>query len=185
MSDSDTDDEAVVGTHISDDEDASKRTRRDKVLRAADPEKQAKFQHGHQTEVTDAQGRVRFHGAFTGGFSAGYFNSVGSEEGWAPSEWRSSRSSRGNAAAQRPEDFMDDEDLAALRGEGALVARAGFTKPTRRSEAAPAAATSGAASDLSAGRDATGAANLARGVHSRLEDLLHVRSLRGDPLLCR
>ena len=29
-------------------------------------------------EVLDAQGRRRFHGAFTGGFSAGYFNTVGS-----------------------------------------------------------------------------------------------------------
>lgn len=29
-------------------------------------------------EVTDEQGRRRFHGAFEGGFSAGYFNSVGS-----------------------------------------------------------------------------------------------------------
>ena len=31
----------------------------------------------------DAQGRRRFHGAFTGGFSAGYFNTVGSEQGEA------------------------------------------------------------------------------------------------------
>ncbi len=31
--------------------------------------------------VTDEKGRRRFHGAFTGGFSAGYFNSVGSKEG--------------------------------------------------------------------------------------------------------
>lgn len=30
-------------------------------------------------EVTDEQGRRRFHGAFTGGFSAGYFNTVGSK----------------------------------------------------------------------------------------------------------
>ena len=29
----------------------------------------------------DKQGRRRFHGAFTGGFSAGYFNSVGTKEG--------------------------------------------------------------------------------------------------------
>ncbi len=29
-------------------------------------------------EATDEQGRKRFHGAFTGGFSAGYFNTVGS-----------------------------------------------------------------------------------------------------------
>ena len=28
-----------------------------------------------------SKGRRRFHGAFTGGFSAGYFNTVGSEEG--------------------------------------------------------------------------------------------------------
>jgi hypothetical protein len=33
----------------------------------------------HQQEVTDDQGRRRFHGAFTGGFSAGYFNTVGSK----------------------------------------------------------------------------------------------------------
>jgi G patch domain-containing protein 1 len=32
-------------------------------------------------EVTDEQGRRRFHGAFTGGFSAGYFNTVGSKVG--------------------------------------------------------------------------------------------------------
>lgn len=31
--------------------------------------------------VLDQQGRRRFHGAFTGGFSAGYFNTVGSKEG--------------------------------------------------------------------------------------------------------
>jgi G patch domain-containing protein 1 len=30
----------------------------------------------HQQQVRDAQGRQRLHGAFTGGFSAGYFNSV-------------------------------------------------------------------------------------------------------------
>jgi hypothetical protein len=33
----------------------------------------------HQQEVTDEQGRRRFHGAFTGGFSAGYYNTVGSK----------------------------------------------------------------------------------------------------------
>ena len=54
--------------------------------------------------VTDDQGRRRFHGAFTGGFSAGYYNSVGSEEGWTPSEYKSGR------RRQRPEDFMDEED---------------------------------------------------------------------------
>ncbi|KAK4697476.1 G patch domain-containing protein 1, partial [Lecanoromycetidae sp. Uapishka_2] len=66
-------------------------------------------------EVTDEQGRKRLHGAFTGGFSAGYFNTVGSKEGWAPSTFVSSRSNRIKEAIpsqQRPEDFMDDEDLA-------------------------------------------------------------------------
>lgn len=32
-------------------------------------------------QVTDEEGRRRFHGAFTGGFSAGYYNTVGSKEG--------------------------------------------------------------------------------------------------------
>lgn len=70
-------------------------------------------------EVRDERGRKRLHGAFTGGWSAGYFNTVGSKEGWTPSTFVSSRSDRrkddkekekGNG--MRPEDFMDDEDLA-------------------------------------------------------------------------
>ncbi|KAI0129532.1 hypothetical protein BJ170DRAFT_277799 [Xylariales sp. AK1849] len=71
-------------------------------------------------EVRDERGRKRLHGAFTGGFSAGYFNTVGSKEGWTPSTFVSSRSDRrkdGEEDAvtktqQRPEDFMDEEDLA-------------------------------------------------------------------------
>ncbi|KAK4507709.1 hypothetical protein PRZ48_001444 [Zasmidium cellare] len=69
-------------------------------------------------EVTDDRGRKRLHGAFTGGFSAGYFNTVGSKEGWAPSTFVSSRSNRakdqqhGKPREQKAEDFMDDEDLA-------------------------------------------------------------------------
>jgi G patch domain-containing protein 1 len=60
--------------------------------------------------VTDERGRRRFHGAFTGGFSAGFFNSVGSKEGWAPSTYKSSRSERVDKKSyQRPEDFMDEE----------------------------------------------------------------------------
>ena len=45
-------------------------------------------------EVTDAEGRRRFHGAFTGGYSAGYYNTVGSLEGWNPSTFKSSREER-------------------------------------------------------------------------------------------
>ncbi|SMR43275.1 unnamed protein product [Zymoseptoria tritici ST99CH_1E4] len=67
-------------------------------------------------EVTDERGRKRLHGAFTGGFSAGYFNTVGSKEGWAPATFVSSRANRAKDAKdgkqQRAEDFMDEEDLA-------------------------------------------------------------------------
>ncbi len=41
----------------------------------------AKRKKEKEQYVTDDQGRRRFHGAFTGGFSAGYFNTVGSKEG--------------------------------------------------------------------------------------------------------
>ncbi|QIX02089.1 hypothetical protein AMS68_007606 [Peltaster fructicola] len=64
-------------------------------------------------EVTDERGRKRLHGAFTGGWSAGYFNSVGSKEGWAPSTFVSSRTNRADTKQRhKAEDFMDDEDLA-------------------------------------------------------------------------
>ncbi|USP74308.1 hypothetical protein yc1106_01582 [Curvularia clavata] len=67
--------------------------------------------------VTDERGRRRLHGAFTGGFSAGYFNTVGSKEGWTPKTFVSSRTNRHKdqsaGPVQRAEDFMDDEDLAA------------------------------------------------------------------------
>ncbi|WVW86716.1 hypothetical protein I302_108770 [Kwoniella bestiolae CBS 10118] len=72
-----------------------------------------------QQEVRDEQGRRRFHGAFTGGFSAGYYNSVGSKEGWTPSTFKSSRSNRANKV-QRAEDFMDEEDLQHMRDDRKL-----------------------------------------------------------------
>ena len=40
----------------------------------------------------------RFHGAFAGGFSAGYHNTVGSAEGWQPASFRSSRTKRQRVA---------------------------------------------------------------------------------------
>uniref|UniRef100_A0A1I7SVN0 G-patch domain-containing protein n=1 Tax=Bursaphelenchus xylophilus TaxID=6326 RepID=A0A1I7SVN0_BURXY len=63
--------------------------------------------------VTDEKGRRRFHGAFTGGFSAGYFNTVGSRHGWVPQTFRSSRDERPDEPKRSVDDFMDDED----RGE--------------------------------------------------------------------
>ncbi|NXY59956.1 GPTC1 protein, partial [Callaeas wilsoni] len=63
--------------------------------------------------VKDAKGRYqRFHGAFTGGFSAGYFNTVGTKEGWTPSAFVSSRQKRAGRTILGPEDFMDEEDLS-------------------------------------------------------------------------
>ncbi|XP_077974839.1 G patch domain-containing protein 1-like isoform X2 [Styela clava] len=64
----------------------------------------------HEQVVTDEQGRRRFHGAFTGGFSAGYYNTVDTKEGWKPSTFKSSRSDRTKKQNYAPEDFMDDED---------------------------------------------------------------------------
>ncbi|KAK1711215.1 hypothetical protein CaCOL14_012926 [Colletotrichum acutatum] len=70
----------------------------------------------HKQEVRDEHGRRRLHGAFTGGWSAGYFNTVGSKEGWTPSTFVSSRTNRRRneprTSQQRPEDYMDEEDLA-------------------------------------------------------------------------
>lgn len=81
-------------------------------------------------EVTDERGRKRLHGAFTGGFSAGYFNTVGSKEGWTPQTFVSSRSLRAKREegkeAQRVEDFMDEEDLAEREESVKLETQGGF-----------------------------------------------------------
>ncbi|KAI8060070.1 hypothetical protein BC940DRAFT_350868 [Gongronella butleri] len=73
-----------------------------------------KFVPVWKQEARDDRGRRRFHGAFKGGFSAGYFNTVGSKEGWTPSQFVSSRSARQERQSARPEDFMDEEDLQEL-----------------------------------------------------------------------
>ncbi|KAI8578095.1 hypothetical protein K450DRAFT_248993 [Umbelopsis ramanniana AG] len=85
-----------------------------------------KFQPVWNQEVTDEKGRRRFHGAFTGGFSAGYYNTVGSKEGWQPSTFISSRSTRQEQKGARPEDFMDEEDLEEIANARKLVATEEF-----------------------------------------------------------
>ncbi|KAI1195737.1 hypothetical protein F5X97DRAFT_231795 [Nemania serpens] len=81
-------------------------------------------------EVRDEHGRKRLHGAFTGGWSAGYFNTVGSKEGWTPSTFVSSRSNRhkeeGKTSQQRIEDFMDEEDLADAEEAEKIQTAQGF-----------------------------------------------------------
>uniref|UniRef100_A0A2K5WG74 G patch domain-containing protein n=1 Tax=Macaca fascicularis TaxID=9541 RepID=A0A2K5WG74_MACFA len=57
--------------------------------------------------VRDEKGRYkRFHGAFSGGFSAGYFNTVGSKEGMI-----FLMINRADKSVLGPEDFMDEEIL--------------------------------------------------------------------------
>ena len=70
-------------------------------------------QHKEKGIATDERGRRRFHGAFTGGFSAGYFNTVGSKEGWQPTRFKSSRDAptKTRRVAQSTKDFMDEEEL--------------------------------------------------------------------------
>ncbi len=51
------------------------------LLETAEDVQKAKSRKDKDQFVTDSQGRRRFHGAFTGGFSAGYYNTVGSKEG--------------------------------------------------------------------------------------------------------
>ncbi|KAI1121273.1 hypothetical protein F5Y10DRAFT_256663 [Nemania abortiva] len=81
-------------------------------------------------EVRDERGRKRLHGAFTGGWSAGYFNTVGSKEGWTPSTFVSSRANRhkdeAKTSQQRIEDFMDEEDLADAAEAEKLQTAQGF-----------------------------------------------------------
>ena len=68
-------------------------------------------------EVVDEQGRRRFHGAFTGGFSAGHFNTVGSEGGFVPSTFVSTRGAKRAHHADHQAELMlmrglvDEEDL--------------------------------------------------------------------------
>jgi len=62
----------------------------------------------HSRRQLQKQQQPRFHGAFTGGFSAGYFNTVGTKEGWKPSQTKKKD--------QRLEDFMDEEDRAIWGG---------------------------------------------------------------------
>lgn len=69
----------------------------------------------YQQTVRDDQGRQRFHGAFTGGFSAGYFNTVDSIGGFQPRQFISRRKTRQDESksdfTHKPEDYMDEEDL--------------------------------------------------------------------------
>jgi G patch domain-containing protein 1 len=90
-----------------------------------------------QQVVTDERGIRRFHGAFTGGFSAGYGGTVGSKDGFTPTQFVSSRSKRASIVESTVEDFMDDEDKAnnLLAESGALHSSqdfAGLSRPAQK-----------------------------------------------------
>ena len=82
-----------------------------------------------EQEVRDDKGRRRFHGAFTGGFSSGYFNTVGSKEGWNPSNFVSTKSNRENLnkfEQQTVLDFMDEEDIQEQVGAHRITSKEGY-----------------------------------------------------------
>ncbi len=81
-----------------------------------------------EQEVRDEKGRKRLHGAFTGGFSAGYFNTVGTKEGWTASQFRSSRADKNTiqpikSKKQDVMDFMDEEDIKEQIGENGITGK--------------------------------------------------------------
>ncbi|XP_020088663.1 G patch domain-containing protein TGH homolog isoform X2 [Ananas comosus] len=104
-------DYVVYGTPIEREEETSARKRRAIAdagqLRALPPWKQ---------EVRDEEGRRRFHGAFTGGFSAGYYNTAGSKEGWTPQTFTSSRKNRADVKQQSIYNFLDEDDIKDMGG---------------------------------------------------------------------
>jgi len=104
---SDEEDYVFVGTSLQDEDTIPGQYRKT----AAEPAS-TRVAPVWQQEATDDQGRRRFHGAFTGGFSAGYFNTVGSKEGFTPATFRSSRSERGLPAKQSVDDFLDEDERA-------------------------------------------------------------------------
>jgi hypothetical protein len=92
-----------------------------------------------QQVVTDERGIRRFHGAFTGGFSAGYGGTVGSKDGFTPTQFVSSRSKRAAIVESTIEDFMDDEDKAnnLLADSGALHSSQDFAGLSRAAQKRP------------------------------------------------
>ena len=74
-SDSDGEDYVFIGTALEDEQT----THAGQYRKEKQDPSSTRSLPAWQQEVTDEQGRRRFHGAFTGGFSAGYFNTVGSK----------------------------------------------------------------------------------------------------------
>ena len=76
-----------------------------------DEEEQDKKTNLHNMKAKDPMGNTRWKGAFTGGFEAGYKNTCGSKDGWAPSTFVSSVHKKAEASDRNIFDYMDKEDL--------------------------------------------------------------------------
>lgn len=111
--DVDEDDFVFFGTPIEREEDIT--TRKKKAV--AEASGQLRTLVPWKQEVRDEEGRRRFHGAFSGGFSAGYYNTVGSKEGWAPQTFTSSRKNRAEIKKQSILNFLDEDEKAELDGD--------------------------------------------------------------------
>ncbi|XP_075107730.1 G patch domain-containing protein TGH isoform X1 [Nicotiana tabacum] len=110
--DGDEEDFVFYGTPIEREEDVTSR----KKKAVAEASGQLRTLAPWKQEVTDEEGRRRFHGAFTGGFSAGYYNTVGSKEGWTPQSFTSSRKNRAEFKQQSLFNFLDDDEKAEMEG---------------------------------------------------------------------
>ncbi|XP_054821122.1 G patch domain-containing protein TGH [Prosopis cineraria] len=109
---SEDDDYVFYGTPIEREEDITSR----KKKAVAEASGHLRTLPVWKQEVRDEEGRRRFHGAFTGGFSAGYYNTVGSKEGWAPQSFTSSRKNRAEVKQQSILNFLDDDEKEELEG---------------------------------------------------------------------
>ncbi|XLS46264.1 hypothetical protein HN51_003129 [Arachis hypogaea] len=110
--DSDEEDFVFYGTPIEREEELTSR----KKKAIAESSGQLRTLPAWKQEVRDEEGRRRFHGAFTGGYSAGYYNTVGSKEGWTPQTFRSSRKNRAEFKEQNILNFLDEDEKAELDG---------------------------------------------------------------------
>ncbi|KAM5571061.1 G patch domain-containing protein TGH [Rosa sericea] len=112
--DSDEEDFVFYGTPIAREDDVNTSRKKKSVAEASG---QLRTLAPWKQEVRDEEGRRRFHGAFSGGFSAGYYNTVGSKEGWTPQTFVSSRKNRAEVKQQDISNFLDEDERAELEGQ--------------------------------------------------------------------
>ncbi|XP_023000780.1 G patch domain-containing protein TGH [Cucurbita maxima] len=111
---SDEEDFVFYGTPIEREEEINSRKKKS----VADASGTMRSLPSWKQEVRDEEGRRRFHGAFTGGFSAGHYNTVGSKEGWTPQSFTSSRKNRAEVKQQNILNFLDEDEKTELEGRG-------------------------------------------------------------------